>query len=299
MPIDDQFHTSLKPVGKHQNHTVWGPGKQGAAAVDEKVKAAYSQAGQNMQPLGVHGTSVAVDWDDCIADGGCLPVCPVAVFEWLQNPGKSGQDDRAGYTDKSDPVKEEDCIFCMACVTVCPTTAIKVDQSLVSMRKQQPAATPAPAEAPSPVQQPAPAPAQQPTPAQHQAPAKQPAAQAPVPAQQPTSVQRPAQPVQAQAPAQPATQAPPQAQQPAPALQEPQQLSQRLAQLAQQLSQLAQEMTRLAQAQRDAPTKQPAAQATHVPQATAPAQEPTQNSSAPGTKAEKEKKVPDSNVPTN
>ena len=137
MPIDDQFYKNLKPIGTHQQHIVWGPGKQGAAASDENVKAAYSQSGQNMQPLGIHGTFVAVDWDDCIADGGCLPVCPVAVFEWLQNPGKSGKDERAGYADKSDPVREADCIFCMACVTVCPTTAIKVDQSLVAVAKQQ------------------------------------------------------------------------------------------------------------------------------------------------------------------
>src|SRR5207253_8711050 len=122
----------------------------------------------------IHGTFVAVDWDDCIGDGGCLPVCPVAVFEWLQNPGKSGKDERAGYSDKSDPVREADCIFCMACVTVCPTTAIKIDQSLVAVAKQQSAsAAPAPAQAqqqsastpasavptpsaPTPAQQPAP-----------------------------------------------------------------------------------------------------------------------------------------------
>src|SRR5207253_3282141 len=128
----------------------------------------------------IHGTFVAVDWDDCIGDGGCLPVCPVAVFEWLQNPGKSGKDERAGYSDKSDPVREADCIFCMACVTVCPTTAIKIDQSLVAVAKQQPAPAlvqepspaqqPASAQEPSPVQKPAPAPG----PAQQQAPAQQP-----------------------------------------------------------------------------------------------------------------------------
>src|SRR5437899_119384 len=173
MPIDDQFYKNLKAVEKHHEHIVWGPGKQqGAATSDENVKAAYSQAGQAIQPLGIHGTFVAVDWDDCIADGGCLPVCPVAVFEWLQNPGKSGKDERAGYADKSDPVREADCIFCMACVTVCPTTAIKVDQSLVAVAKQQPAS----AQEPSPAQKPAPA--------QQPAPAQRPAAQAPAPAQQ-------------------------------------------------------------------------------------------------------------------
>src|SRR5437879_5438840 len=194
MPIDDQFYKNLKVVEKHHEHIVWGPGKQqGAATSDENVKAAYSQAGQAIQPLGIHGTFVAVDWDDCIADGGCLPVCPVAVFEWLQNPGKSGKDERAGYADKSDPVREADCIFCMACVTVCPTTAIKIDQSLVAVAKQQPAS----AQEPSTAQKPEPA-AQQPAPA----PAQQPA-----PVQQPVQpLQQPVPPLQPQASTQPATQ---------------------------------------------------------------------------------------------
>ena len=34
-----------------------------------------------------------------------------------------------GYTDKADPIREHDCIWCMACVSVCPPQAIKVDQS--------------------------------------------------------------------------------------------------------------------------------------------------------------------------
>ena len=32
-------------------------------------------------------------------------------------------------TDKSDPIREHECIWCMACVTVCPPKAIKVEQS--------------------------------------------------------------------------------------------------------------------------------------------------------------------------
>ena len=158
-----------------------------------------------MQPLGIHGTFVAVDWDDCIADGGCLPVCPVAVFEWLQNPGKSGKDERAGYADKSDPIREADCIFCMACVTVCPTTAIKIDQSLVTVAKQQPAPAKEPSLAQAPT--PEPAPAQQPTPAQQpsQHPAPPPAQQlVQQPAQQPPPAQQPAPAQLAQKPA-PAT----------------------------------------------------------------------------------------------
>ena len=39
------------------------------------------------------------------------------------------------YTDKSDPVREHDGIWCMACVTVCPTQAIKVDETNLEVHK--------------------------------------------------------------------------------------------------------------------------------------------------------------------
>lgn len=68
------------------------------------------------------------------------------VFQWyrtendvpaieLQNGTSAGtgedhdRDGRKDYTDKSDPIREHDCIWCMACVSVCPPQAIKVDQS--------------------------------------------------------------------------------------------------------------------------------------------------------------------------
>jgi ferredoxin len=73
---------------------------------------------------------VAVDWDSCIAEGSCLPACPVNVFQWYRTEndvpavemsyatssgnGSTGKEDRLDYTDKSDPVREKDCIWCMA-----------------------------------------------------------------------------------------------------------------------------------------------------------------------------------------
>jgi len=42
------------------------------------------------------------------------------------DPGRAGKDDRLDYTDKSDPVREKAYIWCMGCVTVCPTTAPKL-----------------------------------------------------------------------------------------------------------------------------------------------------------------------------
>ena len=89
--------------------------------------------------LGIHGTEVGVDWDCCIADGSCLDVCPTQVYEWALNPGQIGtgkdhpiEKGSAEWdkyrTDKTDMVREQDCIFCMACETVCPVQAIKITQ---------------------------------------------------------------------------------------------------------------------------------------------------------------------------
>lgn len=94
----------------------------------------------------MHGTFVGVDWNACIADGGCIEACPVQVFHWYRseqdvkatemvNATSEGtgedhnRDGRKDFTDKSDPIREQSCIWCMACVTVCPTQSIKVDEA--------------------------------------------------------------------------------------------------------------------------------------------------------------------------
>jgi formate hydrogenlyase subunit 6/NADH:ubiquinone oxidoreductase subunit I len=43
---------------------------------------------------------------------------------------------RKDYADKSDPVRKHDCIWCMACLTVCPTQAIKVDEANLEVHKK-------------------------------------------------------------------------------------------------------------------------------------------------------------------
>ena len=159
MPIDPQFPRNHNAIGMHRNadgqnyHFVWGPGKGGEAAQNEQVKAAYAARGEELVPLGVHGTMVAVDWDSCIADGGCISVCPVQVYEWYRTDNDSpaaemanatsagsgenrDQEGRKDYTDKSDPIRERDCIWCMACVSVCPTQSIKVEQSNIAFHEQ-------------------------------------------------------------------------------------------------------------------------------------------------------------------
>ena len=159
MPIAENFPEGLKPTGKinlddGNFHIMWGPGKttntdgsQVETLADADVVAAYEARGEEQVPLGISGTMVAVDWDSCIADGACIEACPVQVFQWYRTEkdipakdvvgqtfagtGSDVKDERKDLTDKADPIREHDCIWCMACVSVCPPAAIKVDQSNV------------------------------------------------------------------------------------------------------------------------------------------------------------------------
>jgi NAD-dependent dihydropyrimidine dehydrogenase PreA subunit len=95
---------------------------------------------------------VEVDCDACYAEGACNEVCPTKVYEWystdndvpaaqMANVTSSGNGSdnrvcRVDYTDKSDPIREQDCIWCMACVAVCPPQAIKVEQSNVEFQEK-------------------------------------------------------------------------------------------------------------------------------------------------------------------
>src|SRR5881628_4065537 len=151
MPIDPDFPRNSQVIGKIKHsdgehyHFFWGPGALKEAAENEEVKAAYEQRGEEIVPIGVSGTMVAVDWDACVADGACIEACPVQVFQWYRTEqdvpakeainltfagtGSSVKEERKDYTDKADAIREHDCIWCMACVSVCPPQAIKVDQS--------------------------------------------------------------------------------------------------------------------------------------------------------------------------
>jgi len=101
LPKDPKSKKKRKVVGQHQDHDVQG-------LVKPPVK------------LGVHGTNVAVDWELCTGDGICIDVCPVSVFEWADSPGHPTSQ------KKSNPIREKDCIQCLACETQCPTHAIKI-----------------------------------------------------------------------------------------------------------------------------------------------------------------------------
>jgi len=129
-PIDDAFFEKPDeyPVtGTHNGHEVRAEGIQ-----------RYDKDGKPYPTKnGIHGTNVAVDWETCTADGACMDVCPVNVYEWALNPGQKGSGNdkvleqgselwKKYRTDKADPVRESDCIFCNACVTACPVGAISV-----------------------------------------------------------------------------------------------------------------------------------------------------------------------------
>jgi NAD-dependent dihydropyrimidine dehydrogenase PreA subunit len=64
---------------------------------------------------------VKVDWTKCNGCGTCADTCPALVFELQDLPD---------YPDskKSVPIRADDCILCMTCVTSCPTAAITVEE---------------------------------------------------------------------------------------------------------------------------------------------------------------------------
>jgi len=157
VPIPENFPEGLKAIGKisisnGNFHLMWGPGRTTNAdgskvesLVDEEVVAAYVARKEEQVPLGISGTMVAVDWDSCIADGSCIEACPVQVFQWyrtekdipaidainetFEGTGSDVKEERKDFSDKADPIREHDCIWCMACVSVCPPQAIIVNQS--------------------------------------------------------------------------------------------------------------------------------------------------------------------------
>ena len=59
-----------------------------------------------------------------------------AIKETFEGTGSSVKEERKDYTDKADPVREHDCIWCMACVSVCPPQAIKVDQAALEFHEK-------------------------------------------------------------------------------------------------------------------------------------------------------------------
>lgn len=94
-----------------------------------------------------------MDWDCCIADGSCIAACPVQVFQWYRTENDlpaikmanivsagsgndQSQEGQLDYSDKSDMMREHNCINCMACVTLFPTQFLKVDETNTQIHKK-------------------------------------------------------------------------------------------------------------------------------------------------------------------
>ncbi len=117
---DPSFPNEWKAAEKHESHEILK--KDGVS-----------------KELGVHGTAVGVDFDICIADGICISVCPVNVFDRMDIPTEQEKMDKQLTNDsgktlldrwKADPIRESDCIFCRACEIQCPVLAIKITEGV-------------------------------------------------------------------------------------------------------------------------------------------------------------------------
>ncbi len=105
-PIDVEYKSKMKQTAVYD-------------AAGYSIKT-WGRRGKNNGIMGIWGEFVSVDYDICIADGGCIEACPVGVYEWFDTPGNPASDQKPLMS------KEPDCIFCLACEGVCPPQAIKI-----------------------------------------------------------------------------------------------------------------------------------------------------------------------------
>ena len=105
-PIDVEYKSKLKKSAEYD-------------AAGYSIKT-WGRKGTSNGIMGIWGEFVSVDYDICIADGGCIEACPVGVYEWFDTPGNPASDQKPLMS------KELDCIFCLACEGVCPPQAIKI-----------------------------------------------------------------------------------------------------------------------------------------------------------------------------
>ena len=55
-------------------------------------------------------------------DGACIDACPVEVFEWIDTPNSTASDKKAIM------IREDECIICRACESVCPVEAVLITE---------------------------------------------------------------------------------------------------------------------------------------------------------------------------
>jgi protein-S-isoprenylcysteine O-methyltransferase Ste14/NAD-dependent dihydropyrimidine dehydrogenase PreA subunit len=101
LPIDPSFRKNRKKVGYEAGIVIWGP-------VDPP------------QTLGIRGSNVAVDWDQCTGCGLCLNSCPMKVYDWKETASHPTSERKAF------PARESGCASCYQCEGRCPVQAIQV-----------------------------------------------------------------------------------------------------------------------------------------------------------------------------
>ena len=113
MAIDEDYHSTFEKVATHD-------GENEPIQIWAKTNDDYGGVGSDK--LGIWGTIVGVDFDLCVADGACIDACPVEVFEWFDTPNHSASDKKAIM------IREEECIICRACESVCPVEAVLITE---------------------------------------------------------------------------------------------------------------------------------------------------------------------------
>ena len=154
MPIKEDFcRGDKKPIGKIATimtvkifHWVW-PSQAGEsgndwdASKDEKVLADYKKHGEKMEKTRNHwyyGSKMIGMFVSLMVL--VLKHVPVQIFQWYRTDkdisgikavkdttpwpgtGTTEKEERLDFTDKADAIREHDCIWCMACVSVLSTT---------------------------------------------------------------------------------------------------------------------------------------------------------------------------------
>ena len=147
------FPKDHKVIGKHKHsdgqhfHFIWDPkGWQRQPRMNrfrwitklERNRSSHSASTARRLPsTGNHILQMGHVWRPvqfkCMSGTGVSKPPPAIEIQNATSAGV-GDDDRSrdgrkDYSDKSDPIREHDCIWCMACVSVCPPQAVKVDQS--------------------------------------------------------------------------------------------------------------------------------------------------------------------------
>jgi len=73
---------------------------------------------------------IIFDLDGTLVDSSDDIVASINYVRVQKGLKKLEKEERLDYTDKADAIREHDCIWCMACVSVCPPQAVLVDQGL-------------------------------------------------------------------------------------------------------------------------------------------------------------------------